>query len=388
MFDAIKGIKVLDLTRLTPGAYATKLMAEMGAEVLKLEDTGNGDYMRIVGPMYDDASVWYYAVNVSKKSACLDLKTAAGVDIFKTLVKDYDVLIEGFRPGVMARLGLEYETLAEINPRLVYCSLTGFGQDGPCNKQPGHDINYMAIAGGLGLTGVKNGPVVPPGLQVADMGGATMAVVGILAAYICALRTGKGKYVDISMTDTALSQIPLEMAECLAMGKAPEAGQSYFNGGEACYAVYPTKDGRHVCMGNREEKFWKTFCLVAERPDLEELQFSTDELAFQKIGAFFKTKTLDEIVTLFDKADTCITPVLKLNEVPDHPQISTRRMIVNNTKETGLPPFIACPIRSSNVNKHVYRPAPKQGEHTREVLAAAGYSKNFIEKAILDGIAR
>ena len=288
----------------------------------------------------------------------------------------------------MTRLGLEYKTLAEINPRLVYCSLTGFGQDGPFNRQPGHDINYMAIAGALGLTGLKNGPVVPPGLQVADMGGAVMAVVGILAAYIGALRTGKGRYVDISMTDTALSLIPLEMAEYLATGKAPEAGQSYFNGGEACYAVYPTKDGRHVCMGNREEKFWKTFCRIAERPDLEDLQFSTDEQAFQKIGAFFETKTLDEVVALFEKADTCITPVLKLNEVPDHPQISAREMIVKNDKETGLPPFIACPIRSSGKNEHVYRPAPGQGEHTRQVLAAAGYSEDFIEKAILDGVAR
>lgn len=388
MFDAIKGIKVLDLTRLTPGGYATKLMAEMGAEVVKIEDTGNGDYMRIVGPMYDDASIWYYAVNVSKKSACLNLKTPEGVDIFKTLVKHYDVLIEGFRPGVMARLGLEYQTLAEINPRLVYCSLTGFGQDGPYNKQPGHDINYMAIAGALGLTGLKNGPVIPPGLQVADMGGAIMAVVGILAAYICALRTGKGKYVDISMTDTALSLLPLEMAEYLATGNTPDAGQSYFNGGEACYAVYPTKDGRHVCMGNREDKFWKTFCRVAERPDLEALQFSTEESAFQKIREFFETKTLDEITALFDAADTCITPVLKLDEVPDHPQISAREMIVNNAAETGSPPFMACPIRSSGKNEHVYQPAPRQGEHTREVLTTAGYSKSFIERAIRDGVAK
>jgi len=385
MYDAIEGMKILDLTRLTPGGYTTKLLSELGAAVTKIEDTKDGDYMRIVGPMYDEYSVWFHALNVNKKSVCLDLKHPEGCRIFKQLVQHYDVLIESFRPEVMARLGLDHTTLAKINPRLVYCSLTGYGQSGPFKNQPGHDINYMAIAGALGLNGPRNGPPVPPGLQVADLGGATMAAVGILAAYIGAQRTGKGRYIDISMTDTVLSWLPLEMAEYFATGTAPERGQSYLNGGEACYAVYPTKDGRFVSIGNREKKFWVNFCQAAQHPDFENLHFSKRETDFDKVEAFFRSKTLQEIESLFDSVDTCITPVLKLDEVPDHPQIKAREMILEENKDAGLPPLLACPIKFSDKTNQRYQRAPRLGEHTREILKSIGFTDEGIEQAVRDG---
>jgi len=388
MFDAIEGMKILDLTRLTPGGYTTKLLSELGASVTKIEDTQNGDYMRIVGPMYDEYSIWFHALNVNKKSVCLDLKHPRGTKIFEKLVQKFDVLIESFRPGVMARLGLDYKALSKINPRLVYCSLTGYGQTGPFKSQPGHDINYMAITGALGLNGPRNGPPVPPGLQVADLGGATMAAVGILAAYIGAQRTAKGRYIDVSMTDTVLSWLPLEMAEYLATGNTPQRGQSYLNGGEACYAVYQTKDGRYVSIGNREEKFWMSFCRAARRQDLEKLQFSKQETDFDKVGAFFKSKTLQEILSLFDSVDTCATPVLSLDEVPEHPQIKARGMILEEDKDASLPPLLACPLKFSNGTSQTYQRAPRLGEHTREILKSIGLTDESIEQAARDGIIR
>ena len=386
MYDLVKGMKILDLTRLTPGGYTTKLLSELGAEVVKVEDIENGDYMRIVGPMFDENSVWFHAVNVNKKSVCLNLKTKDGVSLFKRIMKGFDVLIESFRPGVMARLGLDYGALSAENPRLIYCSLTGYGQNGPFCKQPGHDVNYMSIAGALGLNGEKDGPVVPMGMQAADLGGATMAAVGILAAYACAQRTGNGRYIDVAMTDTVLSWLPLELTEAMATGAAPERGAWHLNGGEACYAVYATKDGRHVAMGNREEKFWNRFCETAKRPDLKDLQFSRDKAAFDRIGAFFKSMTLKEVVEAFDGADTCLTPVLKLDEVPDHPQVAAREMIAGKRKETGHPPFLACPIRFNGERKMNYMRAPKLGEHTREILENIGCTWEEIERFAAKGI--
>ncbi|WP_207712582.1 CaiB/BaiF CoA-transferase family protein [Desulfofundulus sp. TPOSR] len=383
MYPLLEGMKVIDLTRLLPGGYATLLLADLGAEVVKVEDLGAGDYIRVMGPQVGKDSAWFHALNRNKKSVRLNLKDEQGKKIFCRMVEQFDVLIEGFRPGVMERLGLGYSVLAEVNPRLVYCSLSGYGQDGPYSQRPGHDINYISIAGALGLTGYRNGHPVPPAVQVADIGGGLMAVAGILAAYVQSLRTGRGAYVDVAMTDTVVSWLTLYITEYLATGCEPRRGLADLNGGQVCYGVYRTSDGYYISVGNLESKFWENFCTVAGRQDLMPLQHATNEEAFRVVEEFFQSKTRDEIMELFQEVDTCIEPVLDIKEVVAHPQIRFRNMIVETSDEDGRKvATVGNPLKFRGVVKNPDKRAPRLGEHTREILQRIGFNENEVKQLI------
>src|SRR3954469_18329455 len=278
MSGALAGVRVLDLTRLLPGGFCTGLLADFGADVLKVEDTGLGDYVRWAPPRYEGAepsaaSALFLALNRNKRSIRVNLKTDAGGEVLLRLVREADVLVEGFRPGVMDRLGVGYERLREENSGLVYCAITGYGQDGPYRDRSGHDMNYLGLVGLLGLTGDRGGPPVQSAGQIADLGGgALMAAVGILVALRERDRSGEGQLVDVSMADGALSWLAMVAGRYFAEHSAPQRGDLELAGRLICYRPYECKDG-WVTLGALEPKFWQAWCRGVGREDLVEKQF-------------------------------------------------------------------------------------------------------------------
>ncbi len=278
----LEGVTVLDLSRLLPGGYCSLLLADAGADVIKVEDTGMGDYVRWAPPFYGSdeqqglgtRSGLYLALNRGKRSIRLDLKTDEGRDALLRLVRDADVLLESFRPGVLDRLGVGYETLKAENPKIIYCAITGYGLTGPNVTRAGHDTNYLALGGLLGLTGATDGPPVSAAGQIADIGGGgLMATFGILAALWERERSGEGQLVDVSMTDGAQSWLAMVAGAYFADGKVPVRGQEMLNGGVACYLPYECADGWISC-GALEPKFWQAFCAGTGREDLLQHQFA------------------------------------------------------------------------------------------------------------------
>jgi crotonobetainyl-CoA:carnitine CoA-transferase CaiB-like acyl-CoA transferase len=303
------GITVLDLTRLLPGAAATMLLANFGAEVLKIEEPGGGDYARRMPPLIDGEGAVFRATNRGKKSIVLDLKTADGKASFERLAAQADVLIEGFRPGVMKRLGLDYDTLHLQNERLIYVSLTGYGQTGPRAAMAGHDINYIALGGFLGGTGAI------PGAQIADLaGGSLQAVVGILLALAARQKTGRGQFVDVSMLDGVEWLMTLPLAVYSATGEMP----TILSGRYACYQTYRTADGRWLAAGALEPKFWTALCGKLGCPEFIPYQFAEGERQaeiIESLRKMFQTKTAAQWLELFQGADVCVTLVRNVAEV-------------------------------------------------------------------------
>ncbi len=346
----LAGVRVLDLTRLLPGAFCTLQLADMGADVIKVEEPGSGDYMRWTPPQVDGQSALFDALNRNKRSVALDLKTEGGRDALLRLVETADVLVEGNRPGVMDRLGLGWSALHGRNPRLVMCSITGYGQDGPFAARAGHDINYMATAGALGLNGERDGPPVPLAVQVADIGGGGLQpAVAILGALVGVQRGGEGRWIDASMTDGAVQWLALAFA-AHAAGEVVARGDQRLAGRYACYRVYACKDGRFYSVGALEPKFWSALCGALGRPDLVDRQFSDDTDVHQEMERVFASRTRAEWESVLSSADACCEPVLDLDEVPSHPQIAARRTL----------------------QPKVMRAAPRLGEHTEEILREIG----------------
>ncbi len=347
---SLTGIRVLDLTRLLPGAYCTQLLADMGADVIKVEEPGIGDYMRWTPPLVDGQSVLFDALNRSKRSIELNLKEEGGRDALLRLVDTADVLVEGNRPGVMERLSLGWNVLHTRNPRLVVCSVTGYGQDGPFASRAGHDLNYMAIAGGLGLNGTRDGPPMPLSVQVADIGGGGLqAAVEILGALVAVQRGGEGRWLDVAMTDGAVSWLALAFAE-RAAGTPILRGGQLLAGRYACYRVYECKDGRYYSVAALEPKFWSTLCEALGSPDLIESQYSTSPGLQRAVELIFATRTRDEWEEKLSGLDVCCEPVLDLEEVSSHPQIVARRLFERSKQGR----------------------APRLGEHTAELLREIG----------------
>jgi len=368
----LAGVRVLDLTRLLPGPMATLHLADLGADVIKIEDLGAGDYAT--------PSV-RALVNRNKRGIRLDLKQPGGPAALLRLARTADVLIEGFRPGVMARLGLDYDAVRAANPRIVYCSLSGFGQTGPLRDQPGHDLNYGALAGVVDQIGTADSPALS-NLPIADLLGGTMnAVMGILAALFDAARTGQGRHVDVAIADGVLANAVLPLAALNEHGHVPPAGQGTLTGGLACYGVYRTADSRFVAVGALERKFWDALCRRLQRDDLAPLHRSgnatTEQRARAELAAIFGSQPLAHWSELFADGEACVAPVLRLDEAIRHPQFRARGMVLQEAD--GAPAQLGSPVKLSGFEPAAPRPAPRAGQHTQEVLREAGFDALEIE---------
>ncbi len=385
MQHALEGLKVLDLTRLLPGGYCTLLLGDMGADILKVEDPFGGDYVRWYPPKIKEESTYFLAVNRNKKSMKLNLKHERGKEIFKRLAKDYDVIIEGFRPGVMDRLGLGYDEISKVNPGIVYASISGYGQDGPYSQRAGHDINYIGIAGILGITGFKDRPPVVPAVPMADFGGGGMlAALGVMMALYHRDRTGKGQYIDISMMDGVASWMANIAAKHFALEEPHNRGDIDLAGGFICYTCYETKDGRNLSVGALEPKFWENFCRLIDRKDLVDVHVDRDEdgKLKEEMTRIFKGKTMDEWLDLLDGEDTCIEKINTVAEAVQDPQLLHRKMVVEIDHPTeGRIKALGNPIKMSATPGSVDRlPAPAYGVHTKETLLELGLSEGEIDK--------
>jgi alpha-methylacyl-CoA racemase len=384
----LSDVRVLDLTRLLPGGFCSLLLADLGAEVLKVEDTGMGDYIRWAPPYYGGdeqqelgtRSSLFLALNRGKRSVRLDLKSMAGREALLRLVERYDVVLDGFRPGVLDRLGVGYERMREANSAIVFCAITGYGQDGPYSQRAGHDMNYLGLVGLLGLTGAKDGPPVQSGGQIADLGGgALMAAFGVMAALHERQRSGEGQMVDISMADGALSWLALVAGRYFCDGEVPRRGEQQLAGGLLCYFPYEAADGWVTC-GALEPKFWAAFCNGVERPDLVEVQFEAPGSdAWREVAEVFRSRTRDEWLAFNDEHDCCIEPVLDVGEALDSELVRARQM-VTAIEQPGLGTVrqLGVPVKMSRTPGDPTRPAPAFGEHTDEVLREAGYADEEI----------
>lgn len=397
MSRPLDDIKVLDLTRLLPGPFCTLMLADYGAGVLRIEDTGAGDYLRFWPPYYgDDAgsqegtrSAAYLALNRGKRAMRLDLKKAEGKDILLRLAESHDVLVESFRPGVMDRLGLGYETLRERNSALIYCAISGYGQDGALRDRAGHDMNYLALAGLLGLTGRKGGPPVQAAGQIADLGGgALMALFGIMTAIHERERSGQGQFLDVSMTDGALSWLSILAAGYFCNGEVPARGDPDLSGGRVCYFVYQTSDGRWMSLGALEPKFWREWCVGVGREDLidRQLEHPGSETGKQ-VSEVFRQKTFDQWVSFSQEHECCLEPVLELDEALESDLFKSRSSVVEFEHPSfGKVRQVGPPVRFSRTTTREPSAAPGLGEHTDEVLAELGIGEDEIDRFRQNGV--
>ena len=391
MAGPLTGMKILDLSRLLPGPYCSLMLGDLGADVLKIEDPKLGDYMRWWGPRVKKQSAFFLMVNRNKKSMKLNLKTDWGRDIFFRLVRQHDVLLEGFRPGVMERLGLGYEALKEENPGLIYCAITGYGHTGPYRDRAGHDLNYLSLAGVLGTIGPKGGPPVIPGVQIADIGGGAMfAALGILAAYIARQETGKGQFIDVSMLDGSFAWLTVPLGKTLADGEDPKPGDSFLTGRYACYRIYETKDGRHMGLGALEPQFWEAFCKLVNREDLVGYQFAEGEKQthlISEVSGIFKEKTRQEWIGFLKDTDCCCEPVNSVSEALMDSQLLAREMILEADHPTeGRLKQIGIPVKFSETPGSLRLAPPNHGEHTQEILKGLGYEDGEISDMEKEGV--
>jgi crotonobetainyl-CoA:carnitine CoA-transferase CaiB-like acyl-CoA transferase len=382
----LAGLRVLDLTRLLPGPVATQHLADLGADVVKIEDTGEGDYARCMGARPGETSAFFRLVNRNKRALRLDLKQPEGVAVFRRLTLSADVVVEGFRPGVMDKLGIGYAALAELNPRLVFCSISGYGQDGPYAQRAGHDINYIGYAGILDQIGAAGGPPAVPNFQIGDLlGGALAPLVGLLAAVIDARASGRGRKVDVAMTDAVFAHAVFPLAGLLARLAPPPRGADLLSGGVPCYGVYAAADGRHMAVGALERKFWELLCDTLDRPDLKPFHLAfgaKGEQAKRELAAVFASRPQSHWVGVFDKVDCCVTPVLHIGEALDNEQLQARGMVV---EVDGLPQ-LAPPYKLSEYDFAIERSAPAPGQHSEEILREAGYAAAEIDRLRAQGI--
>ncbi|SFM15765.1 CaiB/BaiF CoA transferase family protein [Marinobacter zhejiangensis] len=335
----LQTLKILDFSTLLPGPYATMLLADMGADVLRVEAPDRLDLTRVMPPHDDGVSTAHTFLNRGKRSLGLNLKDPASVEVVKRLVAEYDVVVEQFRPGVMDRLGIGYEALKAINPRLIYCAITGYGQTGPYKDRAGHDINYLALAGVSSHCGRQNSGPPPMGIQIADVaGGSHHAVMGILAAVVHRQQTGEGQFVDISMTDAAFALNAMAGAACLAGGVEQKPEGALLNGG-SFYDYYRTSDGRWLSVGSLEPQFLARLCEVIGKPELKSYGLSQNpehqQTLKSAIAEAIASRPLNEWCNIFADQDACVEPVLTISEAAEHPQLKARGMVIEVPKGDG-----------------------------------------------------
>jgi alpha-methylacyl-CoA racemase len=414
MSTALAGIRVLDLSRLLPGGFCSLLLADFGADVIKVEDTGMGDYIRWSPPYYEGAhdsakSALFLSLNRNKRSIRLDLKSDGGREALLALVREADVVLESFRPGVLDRLGVGYERMREENPGIVYCAISGYGQDGPKRDASGHDMNYLGLIGLLGLTGelgggVGGGPIQSAG-QIADLGGgALMAAFGIMAALrerdgaperpgrpgSGATGSGVGQLVDVSMSDGALSWLAMVAGAYFADGVVPRRGELPLAGSLICYRPYECADG-WVSLGALEPKFWQAWCRGVGHDELVAKQFERPgSAAHAQVQEVFKGRTRAEWEAFAREHDCCLEPVLELDEALSSELVREREMVVELAQ-----PGVERPVRQLGIpvkltrtpGAHARLPGPALGEHTEELLLAAGYSAEHVAELLASGAA-
>jgi alpha-methylacyl-CoA racemase len=407
---ALAGIRVLDLSRLLPGGFCSLLLADFGADVIKVEDTGMGDYIRWSPPYYEGAhdsakSALFLSLNRNKRSIRLDLKSDGGREALLALVRQSDVVLESFRPGVLDRLGVGYERMREENPGIVYCAISGYGQTGPKRDASGHDMNYLGLIGLLGLTGELGGEPVQAAGQIADLGGgALMAAFGIMAALrerdgaraspgrpgSGAAGSGEGQLVDVSMSDGALSWLAMVAGAHFADGAVPRRGELPLAGSLICYRPYECADG-WVSLGALEPKFWQAWCRGVGREELVAKQFERPGSdAHAQVQEIFKGRTRAEWEAFARAHDCCLEPVLELDEALSSELVREREMVVELAQ-----PGVEQPVRQLGIpvkltrtpGAHARLPGPALGEHTEQVLLAAGYSPEQVAELLASGAA-
>jgi len=369
---ALGHLKLLDLSRQLPGPFCSTILADLGMDVL------------VVTPPNDPFGLGIPFLARNKRSMVLNLKTDAGREILHRLAAQADVVLEGFRPGVTARLGIDYDTLRVLNPRLIYCSISGYGQDGPYRERVGHDLNYLGYAGVLNFIGPADGPPVVPGVQIADIGaGALMAAVGILAAVSAREQTGQGQFVDIAMLDGAVAWNVYHLLMYQLSGHLPQRGGEQLTGRYACYNVYETRDGRHVTVGAYETRFWAALCRHFGREDFIEPQWDDGakrEEMLRFFRAAFREKTLAEWLQDLGDKEICFGPVNTPEETMRDPQVVHRSMIVEMETPSGRLRAPGPPIKLSGTPASIRTAAPRVGEHTDEVLRALGFGGDAIAR--------
>jgi len=390
MEGALSDIKVLDLSRLLPGPFCSMLLADMGADVIKVEDPKRGDYIRWWPPLVGKNSGFHVVLNRNKRSLTMNLKVPEGRDLFLRLVGEADVVLESFRPRVMTRLGVGYDVLKAINPRLVYCAITGYGSVGLRSRKAGHDLNYLALNGVLSHCGRAGQPTLS-GVQIADLGGGgLLAAFSIVTALLARERMGKGQFIDVPMMDGALTWNCLRWGKYLGDGIIPRPGDDFLNHGCACYNIYETRDGRHMSLGALEPQFWKAFCDAAAHPEWNRPDYFDpgphQQVLQCEIAAYFRKKNLAEWVDHFRDVDCCCEPIKNLAEVMDDPDMRTRQMVVDMVHESwgayrqlGIAPKFS--LTPGTMRSH----APELGEHTQAILSDLGVSPGEIETLYAKG---
>ncbi len=376
---ALEGIKIIDLSRMLPGPYCSMILADHGARVIAIEDKRF---------MADD--IFLSPVNRNKDHMTLNLKTKEGQEIFFKLIRDADVLMEGFRPGVTKRLGIDYEVLKRINPGIIYCSITGYGQDGPFRDIAGHDVNYLSFAGILGIIGEKDGSPCIPGIQIADLvGGGMNAAIGILLALVARERTGKGQFIDISMTDGMVGLLPVPLHIFQKNGIVPQRSDSFLSHRYACYNVYETADGRYISIGAVENRFWQNLCNILDVPEYGPLQYDDNhrEEILDFVRSAFKKKTLEQWIEVLRDKDVCWGKVQDLTEVLNDPLFLSRDMVgeVKDNKGKSVK-VLGIPVKLSDTPGSIRTAPVGFGESTKKMLKELGYTEREIEGFMEKGV--
>ena len=384
MSGPLASLKVLDFSTLLPGPFASLMLADMGAEVLRIESPTRMDLLRVLPPHDHGTSASHAYLNRNKRSLALDLKQVEALEIVRELVKDYDIVLEQFRPGVMERLGLGYEALKAINPKLIYVSITGYGQTGPYKDRAGHDINYLALADVASYTGRQDSGPLPLGVQLADVGGGSLhAVVGLLAAVIARQQSGVGQYLDVSMTDCSFSLNAMAGAGYLACGVEPGWETHVLNGG-SFYDYYRSRDGRWMSVGSLEPAFMQALCAALGRPELaaQGLSPTPEQQKALKLAlqVEFEKRSFDELCELFAGVDACVEPVLTLSEAVEHPHLKARQLVSQVPRGDGSTQAqMACPLKFSEGLPQPRHIGAAVGAHSDEVLAELGFSAQRID---------
>lgn len=362
---ALEGIRVLDMSRLLPGPYCTMMLADFGAEVIKIEAPGQGDYARSFGPFIKDFGYWHLQLNRNKKSVTIDLKTEAGRAAFLKLAATADVVVESYRPGVLKKLGVDYAVVSKINPKIIYCSMSGYGNKGPLCKQADHDIGYVSLAGITAMSGDAEGKPAIPGVLMADMNAAMAAGMSIMIALHHAQMTGEGQEIDINLYNIAMTLMPGAASLYFGSGFVAQRGNNWLTGQNPNYNIYATKDGRYVSVGCLEKKFWTNLCQALARPELVDLIDNKDNFLYLKeeLSKEFRKKTMREWEDYLAGKDTCVTPVLNFDEACASEQTVANEMVLNvQDDELGEYKLLGFPMKLSKTPASIRKRAPRLGE--------------------------